>query len=98
VALLLGILLSYLCIYCPVKAAMNKEPEITLHVKGAAICPLLLGSGLVLALFGKRAGEALFRSSRERSGAGWYFGVALSVIGAFVYCCLEAVLAGHGYR
>jgi hypothetical protein len=97
VALLLGALLSYLCIYCPVRAALNRQPEVMLHVKGVAACPLLLVLGLVLTVYGKRAGEALFRSPRELSGAGWFLVVALVGVGILVSVCLEAGLKGHGY-
>jgi hypothetical protein len=96
-SLLIGALVSYLCIYRPLAAAARQEARITLWTYGAVICPALLVLGLVLTIFGKRAGAILYITPRQLSGLGWLFAVVMTGIGFLVYFWLKKAVESYGY-
>ena len=96
-SLLSGALLSYWCIYGPLESAVRKEPRISLSIKGVIVSTALLVLGLLLTIFGKRAGTILYRSPRQLSGVGALCAVVNAGIGFLVYLCLKTVLERYGY-
>ncbi len=95
--LLLGVYLSYQCIYSPLAAAMRQEPIVGILLTGVGLCPMCLILGLLLLIFGKRVGAVLYLSPQQLSVAGGLFTAVMFGIGLLVYYLLRAVIGSYGY-
>jgi hypothetical protein len=96
--LVLGALLSYWCIFCPLASAINKEANLSLSMTGVVLSPVLLVMGLALTIFGKRAGDLFYLSPQQLSAVGSVFAAVMAGVGFLVYCCLKSVLESYGYH
>ena len=96
-SLLLGALLGYCSIYCPLASAVHKEPILTLSGEAVMVTPVVLVWGLVMTIFGKRAGRFLHSSPRGLTWVGGVFFLAMAGIGLLIRSCLKKVVEGYGY-
>ena len=96
-SLLLGALLGYCSIYCPLASAVHKEPILTLSGEAVMVTPVVLVWGLGMTIFGKRAGRFLHSSPRGLTWVGGVFFLAMAGIGLLIRSCLKKVVEGYGY-
>ncbi len=94
---LLGLLLIYLCILLPVKAAQHHAPNVSISMGGIFMAVFSLLSGLVFLIFGTR--YARFFVTQDNAGkAPVYLSAALiSFMGLATYILLQKYLQGFGY-
>jgi drug/metabolite transporter (DMT)-like permease len=97
VALLAGAALAYWCVYEPLEAAARHEPEVSVYLKGAVLCPIAMIGGAVYLILGKRA-QSLFGTREHPSSFAWVFGVVLALAGFGLYFWLKSTLEGKGYK
>ena len=97
-SLLLGSLLGYWSIYCPLISARHGEKAVDFSEQGVVVSTIAVLWGLVLSLFGNRAGTLLYISRRQLTRVGWLFAVALIGIGLLVAHGFQQVLESYGYR
>jgi hypothetical protein len=97
VMLLAGIVLAYLCIYLPVMEAGRGDHTISITLKGAVLCPVGIGLGLIYTIGGDRA-NALLRDGRRLTPFGWFVSMALFAGGIMFYMALKTYLEHAGYK
>ena len=89
--------LGYLCIYAPLQAAANHDPEVSLSLKGSAFFPLFLGMGLVYLILGSHV-TPLFGTRAHPTPLAYVFGIALTLAGVVFYFFLKSAVEAQGYR
>jgi hypothetical protein len=97
VMLLGGAVLAYLCVYDPLRAAARGDENVSLSLKGAILCPLVLVMGAAYVILGRRA-TTLFGTRERPSPAMWVVGVVLLLAGLGLYFYLKSVIEAQGYQ
>lgn len=95
--LVIGLGLSYLCIYQPLEAANRHEDTVSVSLKGAVICPVIVTAGLVFLIGGKAAKDA-FGTREHPSGLSYGFAIVMVAIGFGLYFWLKGELESKGYK
>jgi hypothetical protein len=95
--LLAGAVLAYLCVYDPLQAASRHEEKVSLSLKGAILCPLVLVMGAAYLVLGRRA-RAVFGTREHPTTAVWVCCVLLVLAGLGLYLYLRSVIEAQGYQ
>src|SRR5258708_455428 len=95
--LVIGGVLAYFCIYSPMEAAARQAPSVSLSLKGAILCPLMLVMGLIYLPVGEHV-VAFFGTRQAPKPAAWVLGILLLVAGGILYWWLRTSLTAAGYQ
>lgn len=95
--LLLGLVLSVVCVYIPVAAATAGERFVSFWTIGIVAAPLLIVYGILFLIFGKRAWTMIQKPSRKPTRAGWILACIFGGLGVLLLFVVLGVLNRYGY-
>jgi hypothetical protein len=95
VLLIIGGMLSYLCVYKPLESAWSGSPTVSVSLKGAILAPMGL-IGLMYLALGQRASTIM--GTREKpTPAAYAIAIGTVLLGVGLYFWLRSTLEAHGY-
>src|SRR3954466_15210538 len=88
--------IAYISLYSPLQEAERGEEKVSLSMKGAILCPLLIVAGAMYAALGERA-KVICGTREEPSWLAWVVFIPPIVAGVLLYLWLKSELQRKRY-